>query len=101
MGSHLILRERSLTRCITFLVNMALVSTFVCGKCGEYVTEVVTSERVCVRCRTIEAKAKKAAHRAYLNALPLEDRIKLIEDALYDLNAENRIARIESIHATY
>jgi chlorite dismutase len=54
-----------------------------------------------MECRTAEAKARRTAHFAYLEALPLEKRIAKIEEQLYDLNTEQRLRAMEVHHVRY
>lgn len=80
---------------------MAFVTTFLCGECRQQHEEVVTPSRICVRCRTAIADSKRTAHMSRLAALPVEERVRRIELALYELDAEDRIKALEAKHARY
>lgn len=80
---------------------MALVAEFTCGHCQQPRHELVTRSRVCAACRTAIDKADTEAHMAKLAALPIEERVRRIELALYKLNAESRISALESHHVRY
>lgn len=80
---------------------MGLVTTFTCKHCHQERYEVVTPSCICVNCRSAIAKADEAAHIAKLSAIPLEERVRRIELALYNLNAESRLKALESANTRY
>lgn len=80
---------------------MAFVTDFTCQHCKEVRHEVVTSSRICAACRTAIDKADTAAHMAKLATLPISERVRRIELALYKLDAESRISALEAQHARY
>ncbi len=80
---------------------MALVTRFDCAECKRPHTEVKHRSGICSFCRADSAAIDKAAHMAKLAALPLEERVRRIEEALYDLNAESRLKALEAGHARY
>lgn len=75
---------------------MALVTDFTCAHCRQPRHEIVTLSRICSACRTAIDKADTDAHMAKLAAMPIEERVRRIELALYKLDAERRIAALES-----
>jgi hypothetical protein len=80
---------------------MAFVTTFTCGHCRQQRHEVVTHSRICATCRATIAKADEAAHMAKLAALPLEERVRRVEQALYNLDADSRLKALEAANARY
>ena len=80
---------------------MAFVTQFTCSNCRETRHEVVTPSRICARCRGVLARVKKDAHMGQLVALPLPERIRRIEEQLYELDAEKRITALEVHHIKY
>lgn len=80
---------------------MALVTEFTCRHCRQSRHEIVTHSRICSACRTAIAIADRDAHMAKLAARPLDERVRQIELALYNLDAERRIAALESHHVRY
>ncbi len=80
---------------------MAFVTTFTCSHCNQPRHEVVTPSRVCAACRTAIDEADTAAHMAKLAAMPIEERVRRIELALYRLDAERRLGTLEQINAAY
>lgn len=80
---------------------MALVSDFTCTHCQQPRHELVKASRICAACRTAIDKADTDAHMAKLAAMPIEERVRRIELALYKLDAEARIAALESHHVRY
>lgn len=80
---------------------MAFVTSFTCEHCKESRHEVVTSSRVCAACRTAIATADREAHMAKLAVMPMTERVRRIELALYELDAEKRIAALEAQHTRY
>ena len=68
---------------------MAFVTNFNCNHCRQERYEVVTHSRICAACRTAIAKADETAHMAKLAALPLDERVRRIELALYNLDADS------------
>jgi hypothetical protein len=80
---------------------MALVTTFTCKICGKEKYEVVYDHHTCQTCYPIEARAKKSAHMAYLKELPLEDRVRLIEEYIYEKRLDERLRDIEVRNIRY
>jgi len=80
---------------------MALVAEFTCAHCRRPRHELVTSSRICSACRTAIDKADTEAHMAKLAARPIDERIRLVELALYRLNADNRLKALESLNTRY
>ncbi len=77
---------------------MALVTEFTCAHCHQPKYELVTRSRICVSCRTAIDKADTDAHMAKLAAMPLEERVRQIELALYKLDADRRLKVLEDHH---
>jgi len=80
---------------------MALVTTFTCKHCHQERYEVVTPSCICVNCRSVITKADETAHMAKLATITLEERVRQIELALYNLNAESRLKALESANTRY
>lgn len=80
---------------------MAFVTEFNCQHCKQPRYEVVTPSRICAACRTAIDKADTDAHMAKLAALPLPERVRRIELALYKLDAEQRLSALEAHHTRY
>ena len=80
---------------------MAHVTDFTCTHCGRPRYEVVTSSRICSACRFVIAAADTQAYMAKLDAMTMEARVRRIELALYELDAEHRLAALETHHVTY
>ena len=80
---------------------MALVADFTCQHCKQPCYELVTRSRICAACRIAIDKADTDAHMAKLAAMPLEERVRRIELALYKLDADARLKALEAHHATY
>ena len=80
---------------------MAFVTQFQCQHCRQDRHEVVTASRICAVCRTAIATDDKQAHMAKLAALPIEERVRQIELALYNLNAESRLKALEAVNTRY
>lgn len=80
---------------------MAFVTEFTCRHCKQPRHEVVTPSRICVACRVAIDKADTDAHMAKLAVLPLPERVRQIELALYKLDAEQRLSALEAHHIRY
>ena len=80
---------------------MAFVTTFICPECRRERHEVVVPSRICVSCRTAMARVKEDAHMQLLASLPLEERVRRIELALYRLDAGARLDAIEQRDTRY
>lgn len=80
---------------------MAIVIEFTCAHCRQPRYELVTASRICAVCRTTIDKADTEAHIAKLAALPLEERVRKIELALYKLNADSRLRTLELVNVRY
>lgn len=80
---------------------MALVAEFRCTSCGQTVHEVVTCIDVCQACRKKEWKRAKREHLYGLAGLTLEERVRRIEEQLYDLDIDRRFRVIESKNVRY
>lgn len=80
---------------------MALVTEFTCAHCRQPRHELVTRSRICASCRMAIDKADTYAHMAKLKAMPIEERVRRIELALYKLDAEKRLAALEVHHIRY
>jgi hypothetical protein len=80
---------------------MALIAPFTCSHCKQNCCEVVDSSGICSGCRKIIARANEERHMSIRSALTLEARIRMIELELYRLNADKRLAALESRNATY
>ncbi len=80
---------------------MALVAQFTCRHCKQPRHEIVHTSGICAQCRTAIYKADTDAHMAKLAAMPLEERVRRIELALYRLDAEKRIAALEIHHVRF
>ena len=80
---------------------MAFVTQFQCKECRQPKHEVVTSTRVCAACRTAIDQANETAHMQRLAALPLEERVRRLELAFYNLDADARLKAIEAANIRY
>ena len=83
---------------------MALISTVNCKQCGETKREVNSLSphaSICNSCIQENEDRDRRVYLAGLKGLTMEERLDKIEEALYDLNAENRIKSLESRLATY
>jgi hypothetical protein len=80
---------------------MALVTDFTCTNCRQPRHEVVTPSRVCSACRIAITRADTLAHMAKLLALPIDERVRRIELALYQLDADSRLRALEAANARY
>ena len=76
---------------------MARIDDFTCIVCDEPKREVVnnTLYRVCCRCRTKQAEIEKKAHMENLKLMPLEKRVAIIEEYLYDSKIVDRLKKLE------
>lgn len=66
---------------------MAFVSSFICAKCGEPRQEMIPSGEfatACSACRRKDSDAKKRTHLKGLEALTVEERLRRIEEWIYD-----------------
>ena len=80
---------------------MAFVAEFICIECRRFVNEVVDGSSTCARCRLALAKADKDAHMSRLSILPIEERVRRIEEMLYDLNTDSRLRKLECRNVSY
>lgn len=80
---------------------MPLVTEFTCRHCHQPRHEIVTHSRTCAACCTAIAIADRNAHMAKLAAIPIEERVRRIELALYNLDADARLKALESHHVRY
>ena len=80
---------------------MALVTSFICSECRQECYEMVTPTRICTKCRIAIAEAKELAHMSRLAALPIEERIRRIEQDLYRLNVDARLKTLEIENVRY
>ena len=80
---------------------MAFVTEFQCKECRQTKCEVVTPSRVCATCRTAIDLADETAYMQRLAALPLEERVRRLELALYRLDADKRLKAIEAANIRY
>lgn len=69
---------------------MAFVTQFICPECRQERREAVVPSRVCVSCRTAKAEALENAHMQFHASLPMEERIRRIELALYRLSVAQK-----------
>jgi len=63
--------------------------------------EIVVPSRVCLKCRTAKSEAKEQAHMSFLVQLPIQERVRRIELALYRLNADERLKVLEAQNIKY
>lgn len=75
---------------------MAYITNFTCKTCNLAKREVSDRTGECVACRTAESDRARRVHLAGLEGLTLEERVKRIEELLYDLDATRRLNAIES-----
>lgn len=80
---------------------MALITNFTCRHCSQLKYEIVNRSGVCSDCRVELKKIDEEFYMAKLALLPLEERVKRIELALYRLNGESRLAALEAINTRY
>lgn len=80
---------------------MAYITSFNCKHCGNVRAEVVESSQICANCRFEIAKLDKENHLAKLQLAPLEERVRRIEEQLYDLKINDRLRFLESHHQSY
>lgn len=83
---------------------MAIITTVNCKQCGETKREVKPHghfHQICNNCIKENKDRDRRVYLAGLKGLTIEERVSKIEEALYDLNMENRIGRLESRLATY
>ena len=68
--------------------KMAIISTITCGKCGQGVDVAHSASEcppdICGECQKELDETKKRLYLNKLKELPLEERVKRIEEALYD-----------------
>ena len=78
---------------------MALVRQFTCQICDGVKTEVVVHSidayHVCNQCRVTRAAIEKKAYMDKQKLMPLEKRVAIIEEYLYDSNIVNRLRKLE------
>ena len=80
---------------------MALVKEFTCRHCKRECFEVATTSNICAACRTTIGKANEEAHLAKLLVKPLKERVRAIELALYRLDADARLKKLEITNTQY
>jgi hypothetical protein len=80
---------------------MSLITDVNCNVCGEKKHEVTDHSGVCQDCRKSIADTNRRMHMAMLLGMPLLERVKRIEEQLYDLDADRRLRKIEATNATY
>ena len=82
---------------------MAYVAEFKCKHCGELRHEVVVGgyPYTCASCRVQIAAIEKHAFMEKKRMLPIEKRIEIIEEYLYDSNIADRLKALEYYHHTY
>ena len=83
---------------------MAYVTEFKCERCGKNKREIYSHKRgnVCIDCSiSIEAHEKKM-HLSMLSELPVERRLEILEEQMYELSKlENRLKAVELHFVTY
>jgi len=80
---------------------MAYITSFNCKHCGNVRTEVVESSQICANCRVEIARLDKENHLAKLELISFDDRVRRIEEQLYDLRLNDRLLFLESHHQRY
>ena len=78
---------------------MALVRQFTCQICDEVKTEVIVPSidayHVCNQCRASREAIQKKAYMDNQKLMPLEKRVAIIEEYLYDSNIVDRLKKLE------
>ncbi len=78
---------------------MALVREFTCQICDMNKTEVITHSvdgyHVCNQCRVSRDAIYKKAYMDNQKLIPLEKRVAIIEEYLYDSNIVDRLRKLE------
>ena len=81
---------------------MAFVTDVHCKVCNLIKHEVTYNSGTCSDCRHIIAARKRNIHlRTLEEEYTLEERIKRIEEELYDLHIDSRLGTLEARTATY
>ena len=80
---------------------MAYISDMQCSECKEIKRQVITGDSMCSDCRRKTASKQRRMHLGSLSALTVEERIRRIEEQLYDLNTDVRLNRLEANNARY
>jgi hypothetical protein len=80
---------------------MALVTNFKCQHCSRTVHEIVCRDNLCGVCRSTLAQIAKDNHMALCASRPLEERIRVIEEQLYDADADRRLRALEAKNQKY
>lgn len=80
---------------------MALVAEFICAHCRKPKHELVVRSHICAACRVAIDKADTEAHMAKRAVLPIEERVRQIELALYKLDADGRFKALEAENTRY
>ena len=82
---------------------MAYISDFTCSVCCKPKREVYdySNPNTCVDCRTKKYEIEKKAYMEKQKLMPLEKRVAIIEEYLYDSNIVDRLKSLELHHIKY
>jgi ribosomal protein L37E len=80
---------------------MTLLKEFQCKKCGGSKFEIIVSGKVCESCCVKSANRAREIHFKKLEDLTLENRVKRIEQTLYDLKIDKRLKSLEAKNIIY
>jgi Zn-finger nucleic acid-binding protein len=80
---------------------MALVVDFTCPNCTLKRREARVTAGECNTCASARAVILERAHLDLLASLPVEERLRRIETALYQLDAETRLKALEARYQKY
>ncbi len=80
---------------------MALVAQFVCKHCETPKFELVLHDGLCSDCRQSIESNRRRLHLENRQKYSVEQRLRMLEEAFYDLNAEQRLKALEAMNARY
>lgn len=80
---------------------MALITQFICSHCKTPRYELVNKDRMCADCRLSIESNQRRMFLENRQKYSIEQRLSMIEQALYDLNAEQRIGVLEAKNIQY
>lgn len=81
--------------------NMALVTTFVCKHCETPKFELVLHDGLCSDCRSSIESNRRRMFLENRQRYSDSQRLDMLEEMFYDLNAEQRLKALEAINARY
>ena len=86
-----------------YRTDMAYISDFTCSVCCKPKIEVYdySNPNTCVDCRTKKYEIEKKAYMDKQKLMPLEKRVAIIEEYLYDSNIVDRLKSLELHHIKY